>query len=535
MPHSLHNASVASAKTSITPHIALRGIGVRFGGVIALDNVDIDLRPGERHAVVGENGAGKSTLMRALFGLLTPDAGTILVDGTAQCFRSPADAIALGIGMVQQHFELIPSFTVAENILLGAERTRGFGIRDVRQGNDAISRMAAGSGLPIDPAERVGELSVAAQQRVEILKALYRNARVLILDEPTAVLAPAEARDLWASVRRLSEEGATVVFITHKLDEVMANADAVTVLRRGKRVFSVPVAETSSAALATAMVGDGVVPAPTSLTADRNEEAPETDPEKRNTNPTLSLKNITVNGLRGERAVDRVSLEIVPGEILGLAGVDGSGQMELIEAILGLRKVECGQILFDGREVTSGTIARRRAAGMGYIPDDRHYRAVSLPLSCEENAILGRQREPEFCAAGWLKASALRGFLETASAGFDIRGAGWRVPLRALSGGNQQKLVLARELSRQPRLLLAAQPTRGLDFAATAFIRQALRKERDRGTAILLQSLDLTEVLSLSDRVAVMLRGRIVAVLDRAEATEERVGALMTAAGGPGA
>ena len=508
-----------------TPTVSLRGISVVFGSLTALDGVDLDLEPGRRYAVVGENGAGKSTLMKVLFGLLAPTRGEVRLDGQAVRFASPADAIRRGIGMVQQHFELVENFTVAENITLGAEVVGRGGVLNRQAAREAVTRLADESGLSVDPDARIEELSVASQQRVEILKALYRRARVLILDEPTAVLAPAEARDLWAATARLSQGGTTVVFITHKLDEVMAHADFVTVLRRGKRVLASAVSDTTAGALATAMVGEGALPAALRPAADPllwTSGAGET---------LLQIKNVSVAGRRGETVVDGVSLDLRAGEIVSLAGVDGSGQVELIEAIMGLRPLRAGQITLAGQDISRLPVAARRAAGIGYVPEDRHHRAVVLPLSCEENIVLGRQREPVFAGAGGvLKRGFMRSFLKAEAGAFDVRGAGAGVPVRSLSGGNQQKLVMARELSRQPRVLLAAQPTRGLDFAASAFVHTALRGERNRGAAVLVQSLDLDEALALADRVAVMLRGRIVAVLDRHEATPTRVGALMTGA-----
>ncbi len=508
------------------PAVALKGISVAFGSVRALDGVDLFLSPGTRHAVVGENGAGKSTLMRVLFGLVSPDAGQIVVGDQARQFSSPRDAIGLGIGMVHQHFELVAPFTVAENVVLGAEPAQHGILLDRRTANESVARLAAESGLPIDPAARVETLSVAARQRVEILKALYRRARVLILDEPTAVLAPNEARELWAATARLSQSGTTIVFITHKLDEVMAHADEVTVLRRGRRVFSSPIRDTNAERLARAMVGSAGTEALTPVPpAEKGMRA------AAGTKPALSLRNLCVRGTQGALAVDGVSLDVCAGEIVGLAGVDGSGQVELIEAIIGLRAIEKGEISVDGRSLLSLDVAARRAAGVGYVPEDRHGRALVLPFSVEENVVLGRHRERAFCApGGWRKMGALAAFLRERADAFDVRGATPGMSARALSGGNQQKLVLARELSRAPKVLLASQPTRGLDFSASAFVHDALRRERDRGAAVLVQSLDLVEVLALSDRVAVMLRGHVVATLNRNEATEERIGALMTGA-----
>jgi simple sugar transport system ATP-binding protein len=559
------------------PPVSLHAVTVVYGDLVALDSVSFDLSPGTRHAVVGENGAGKSTLMKVLFGLQRPTSGEVRIDGQPRRFRSPADAIALGIGMVQQHFELIAPFTVAENVTLGSEPTRG-PLVDRRVAEQAVADLAAASGLPIDPRARVASLSVAAQQRVEILKALYRKSHILILDEPTAVLAPSEADDLWRAADRLAASGHTIVFVTHKLDDVIAHADHVTVLRHGRRVLSAVVPSTTAGALAEAMVGGETFspPAPSganvpldlvaasprsssnlglSTLALQDPPSPPfpAEPEKEAmAGPTrssgtlapaaeaappegaggekaaLSLLNVTVRGDRGERAVDGVTLEVRAGEIVGLAGVDGSGQQELIEAIVGLRPA-AGEIALAGRDVGNWPVAARRAAGLGVVPEDRLRRALILSFTVEENAILGEERN--FAnVGGLLRTAAIRAFFRERAAAFDVRGAEPGTLARSLSGGNQQKLVLAREIARRPGVLIAAQPTRGLDFAATAFVRNAIRAERDRGAGVLLQSLDLDEIRDLSDRVAVMFRGRIVGIVDRADATESRIGRLMTGA-----
>jgi simple sugar transport system ATP-binding protein len=510
-----------------TPEIQLSEVTVRFGAVTALESVSLALPPGTRVAVVGENGAGKSTLMRVLFGLLPPDSGQLLLNGQPTRFTSPRSAIAAGVGMVQQHFELIAPFTVTENIILGNEPHTGPKI-NVAEAHRQIEALAKESGLAIDPRARVETLSVAAQQRVEILKALYRKARVLILDEPTATLAPPEAHELWAATRRLSAQGVTVIFITHKLDEVMANADSVTVLRRGKHILSKEIRETSPAELAAAMVGIPSSPSPSSRSREEGSQSPSSQPSSQGWEEGrgggnsgggnsgggtgLTLQNLTVGRLKD------CSLTVAPGEILGIAGVDGSGQTELIEAIVGLRKPESGTI--------TGTET------VGFIPEDRHRHAVAQSLSLAENAVLGRHREAVFMkAGGWIKKSAIQEFLAERVAIFDVRGAeNPTAPMRSLSGGNQQKLVLARELSKKPKVIVASQPTRGLDFAATEFVHQRLREAADSGVAVLIQSLDLGEVLALADRVAVLLEGKLVGVLERKEATEERIGALMTGA-----
>ncbi len=500
------------------PSIQLAHITVRFGAVTALEDISLALPPGERIAVIGENGAGKSTLMRVLFGLLQPDSGELLVEGSATHFSSPRAAINAGIGMVQQHFDLIAPFTVAENIILGSEPCQGLQIH-LPEAHAQIQRLAEESGLSIDPRARVEELSVAAQQRVEILKALYRKARVLILDEPTATLAPPEARDLWAATRRLTALGVTVVFITHKLDEVMAHADSVTVLRRGKHILTAKTSETTTQELAAAMVGTHPPSPLPSMKVGGDHRG----------GAGLTLHNLTVRNDRGLLALKNLTLTVAPGEIVGVAGVDGSGQTELIEAIVGLRKPESG-IIERGSKIARGS----KEAAIGFIPEDRHRHAVAQSFSLAENIVLGRHREARFQGVGGvMKKNALREFLAERVAAFDVRGAEQpSAPMRSLSGGNQQKLVLARELSKNPKVIVASQPTRGLDFAATAFVHERLREAADSGAAVLVQSLDLGEVLALSDRVAVLLEGKLVGVVDRAEATEERIGALMTGAQG---
>jgi len=505
--------------TMKTPEVVLRGITVAFSSNIALNAVTLSFPPGSRNAVVGENGAGKSTLMRALFGLIQPDAGDVLLGGKPQRFSSPADAIASGIGMVQQHFELIPSFTVAENIVLGAEMRRGVFL-DKQGAESTVRNLAEKSGLPIDPSVRVAELSIAAQQRVEILKALYRNARILILDEPTASLAPSEASELWAATRRLSVTGTTIIFVTHKLDEVMAEADFVTVLRRGEKTFSSPVSQTTPEQIASAMVGGKTG---LNIPIDNKVITPG--------GTRLHLEKLSVTDHRGSISVVEASLTVRAGEIVGLAGVDGSGQRELIEAVAGLRRSDRGEVSLNGIDISDWSIEARRNAGIAYIPEDRHQRALVLSFSCEENMILGRQRETMFSwKSGILNKTAIQAFFADRIAAYDVRGAEIGVPVRSLSGGNQQKLVLARELSRDLSLVAVMQPTRGLDFAAAAFVHNALRRERDRGVAVLFQSLDLQEILALSDRIAVMLSGRIVAILSRQEANETLLGQLMTGA-----
>ncbi len=508
-------------RVKLTPQVRLDAISVRFDALQALSEVSLTLTPGERHAIVGENGAGKSTLMNVLFGKLAPTTGRLFLDGTEQRFASPREAMGAGIGMVHQHFDLIGPFTVWENVVLGAEPTASGGRLDRAQARAQVAALAERSQLKIDPDARVESLSVAGQQRTEILKALWRDARVLILDEPTAVLAPSEARELWATVERLSGEGRSIVFITHKLSEVMAHADRVSVLRRGQCVVAgVLTAETTPELLAQAMVA-----------ASESAPAPSAPAERNRAGMTLQLKNLRVRGTRGDEAVQGITLEVLPGEILGLAGVDGSGQTELIEAIAGLRPATGGTATLAGTDLLGLSVAQRRAMGVSLLPDDRLRLALAPAMSIAETAVLGRQREPGFSGRfGLLRFAKIQAFTTERIAAFDVRGAEPESRVGALSGGNQQKLVLARELSRQPTLLLASQPTRGLDFAATSFVHGALRAERDRGAAILLASLDLSELLELCDRIAVFLAGKIVGVVRRADATEERLGQLMTGA-----
>jgi simple sugar transport system ATP-binding protein len=505
----------------MAPQIRLEGITVRFGALTALADACLTLNPGERHAVVGENGAGKSTLMKVLFGLVQPDEGKVLVEGRPVRFTSPRGAIAAGIGMVHQHFDLIGAFTVWENVVLGAEPRSSLGGLDRGGARERVAALAERSGLALDVDARVAGLSVAAQQRTEILKALWRNARVLILDEPTAVLSPPEARELFAIVERLAGEGRSIAFITHKLGEVMAHADRVSVLRRGESVLSgVPTVETDPEALAAAMVGETSAP----VTAPPRSIAPFP--------LTVSVRGLTVLGARGEERVKGVSLELRGGEILGLAGIDGSGQLELLEALVGLRAA-MGTATMAGQNLLGLSIAQRRAMGVAYLPDDRLRLALAPGATISETAVLGRHRERAFAGKlGWVRRRARDAFAAERIAAFDVRGTEPNLAVGALSGGNQQKLVLARELSRQPTLLLAAQPTRGLDFAATAFVHDALRAERDRGAAVVIASLDLFEMLALSERIAVFFAGKLVGVVPASEASEEVLGRMMTGASG---
>ncbi len=494
----------------MTTAVELRGVVVRYGAVTAVRGVSLAVERGAIHAVVGENGAGKSTLMRALYGLVPLAAGEVRVKGEPMARPSPEAAIARGVGMVHQHFLLAEALTVAENVVLGREPRRR-GLLDVAGAEAEVGALAEEHGLAVDPAAPVGALSVGERQRVEILKALYRGADVLILDEPTAVLSPPEVDDLFAMLRAHRDRGGTVILVTHKLDEVMAISERVTVLRRGEVVGDLPTRDATPEAIVRLMVGRDLA-----------------GPPERGAGPMGDVR-LSVEGLTVRGSLDRVSLEVRGGEILGVAGVEGNGQTELCEAITGLRRADAGIVRLDGADVTRASPARRRALGLGHVPEDRHRRGLLLDLSLAENLLLGRLDEYTRFASildrRRLAADAAR-LLER----FDVRPADPAAPARSLSGGNQQKVVLARELSLRPRVLLAAQPTRGVDVGAIERIHAELDGVRRRGAGVLLISAELDELLALADRVAVLYRGRIVATLPRAEADRERLGGLMTGA-----
>jgi general nucleoside transport system ATP-binding protein len=501
------------------PAIRLSDIHKSFGAVQANRGAGLEVARGEIHALVGENGAGKSTLMRILCGMYAPDRGSIMVAGRDVTGWRTADAIAAGVGMVHQHFMLVPTLTVAENIVLGREITNG-GQLDRAAAERAVSELCTATGLMVAPECRVSELSVGGAQRVEILKSLYRGARILILDEPTAVLSPPEVDELWRVLRRLRTAGDTIVLITHKLDEVMEISDTVTVMRQGQTVGRMPTRDTTPAGIARLMVGRDV-----SLATDA---APGEHVPTAGARAALEVHELTVGDGRGPRAVDRVSFAIAPGEILGIAGVEGNGQTELVEVIAGLRRASLGAILLDGRDVRHDTVRARGDMGLSHIPEDRHERGLVLDYSIADNLILGQQHR--FARRGVLDREAIAENAARQIATFDIRPADASLPVRALSGGNQQKVVIARELGRRFSVLLAAQPTRGVDVGAIEFIHAQLRAARADGKAILLVSADLAEVLALSDRVAVMYGGRIAVVLPRERASRDVLGAWMTGA-----
>src|ERR671930_615171 len=496
------------------PALELRGITKRFPGVLANDHVDFDLRRREVHALLGENGAGKSTLMNILYGLYHPDEGEILIRGKRVALSSPKDAIAQGIGMVHQHFMLIPVMTVAENIVLASEPTQAGVLLDYSAARNRVRHLSQTFNFAIDPDARVDRITVGQQQRVEILKALYRGAEILILDEPTAVLTPQEARELFGIIRSLTEQGKSIIFISHKLNEVLEIADRITVLRQGKRVDTVPREGATPEGLARLMVGREVV-----LRVEKKPAQPG--------DPLLVIEDLIVFDDRGLPCVRGLSFEIRAGEIVGLAGVDGNGQTELIEVLTGLRRAEGGRVLVAGHDVTSADARECLDLGVGHIPEDRQVRGLVLDFTLAENLALHDFREEPDSRWGWLYPKRLVARASRLLKEFDVRGGGPQTPAASLSGGNQQKVVVAREVSRNPKVLVAAQPTRGLDVGAIEFVHRRLVEERDEGRAILLVSFELDEILSLSDRILVIYEGAIVAELPT-ESSEEEIGIAMT-------
>jgi len=488
----------------------MRGITKRFPGIVANDHVDFDLRAGEVHALLGENGAGKSTLMNVLYGLYKADEGEIFVKGQKATFHSAKDAIDKGIGMVHQHFMLIPVMTVAENIVLANEPRKDLVLLDYDAAVERVRDISTRFGLAVDPDARIQNISVGQQQRVEILKALYRGAEILILDEPTAVLTPQEAGELFGIVRSLQSDGTSIIFISHKLNEVLEIADRITVLRRGKKIDTVPHEGATEEGLARMMVGREVL-----LRVDKKPAQPgET---------LLEVEGLNVLDERGLPAVKDVSLTVHAGEIVGLAGVEGNGQSELVEAITGLRRVESGTVKVAGEAVSHASARKMLDVGVGHIPEDRQRRGLVLEFTIAENIALHDYCYPPDSRWGWLYPSRLieraRGLIRE----FDVRGGGPNSRAGTLSGGNQQKVVAAREVARDPKVLVAAQPTRGLDVGAIEFLHRRLVEERDEGRAILLISLELEEVLSLADRILVMYEGEIVGE-HTGETTEEQIG-----------
>jgi ABC-type uncharacterized transport system ATPase subunit len=496
------------------PVLELRGITKRFPGVLANDHVDFDLQRGEVHALLGENGAGKSTLMNVLYGLYHPDEGEIAINGKPVKMSSPREAIDHGIGMVHQHFMLIPVMTVAENVVLASEPRKAGVFLDYDAAIRRVRDLAGSFNFAIQPDARVENITVGQQQRVEILKALYRGADILILDEPTAVLTPQEADELFGILKTLQREGMSIIFISHKLREVLEIADRVTVLRRGKKIETVSSEGATREGLARLMVGREVL-----LRVQKTAAEPE--------QPLLVVEDLTVVDERGLPAVRDLSLSVRSGEIVGIAGVDGNGQSELIDALTGLRRVTSGKVVVGDRDVTMRSAHDHYDAGLGHIPEDRHLRGLVLDFTLAENLALHDFEKQPFARLGWLRPGRMIAWARRLLQEFDVRGGGPRTRAAALSGGNQQKVVVAREVARDPRALIAAQPTRGLDVGAIEFVHRRLVEERDDGRAVLLISLELDEILSLSDRIFVIYEGQIVAEYGP-DVTEEELGIAMT-------
>ena len=497
--------------------LEMRRITKRFPGIVANDDVTFDLVEGEVHALLGENGAGKSTLMNILNGLYHADEGEILIKGKPVRLGSPSASIAAGVGMVHQHFMLIPVMTVAENIVLAEEPTRNGIVFDVQEAERRVQEISDRYGLAVDPAAKIEDITVGQQQRVEILKALYRDADILVLDEPTAVLTPQEAQELFEVIRSLTARGKSVIFITHKLDEVLDIADRITVLRRGKLIETLPAGGATEASLARLMVGREVL-----LRVEKTSSNPGTS--------LLQVEGLRVHDDRGIEKVRGISFEVRAGEIVGMAGIDGNGQTELIDALTGLRSADDGTVRVDGEDVTHDSVHGHLEGGLGHIPEDRQRRGLVLEYSIAENIALHDYRSQPASRFGWLFPRRLieraRGLIKA----FDVRGGGPTTRAGGLSGGNQQKVVLAREIERDPKVLIAAQPTRGLDVGAIEFVHRRLIEERDEGRAILLVSLELEEVVSLSDRILVIYEGEIAGEFPPT-ASEEELGIAMTGAG----
>ena len=504
--------------------LELRNITKRFGAVLANDNLHITIPSGTIHAIVGENGAGKSTAMRIAYGFYTADSGDIVVDDQVRSIRSPHDAIAVGIGMVHQHFMLVPPMTVTENIVLGAEPGSALSL-DLREAAATIRALSEEFKLAVDPNAAVEDLSVGQQQRVELLKALYRRAALLILDEPTAVLTPQEVEEFFGILRRMRAQGKTVIIITHKLSEVLAISDHVTVMRDGRVVGNLTTRETNAAELARLMVGREVL-----LRVDK--------PPARPGETVLSVRDLSIMARDGSRRLQQVSFDVRAGEIVGVAGVEGNGQTELIEALAGLLAASqvSGSILFGGRDIRQHDARRRRDAGIAHVPEDRHRRGLLLEFSLSENVILGvHHRAPAVTGVGavLLDQSAIQRRADLVIREFDVRPPDASLPARALSGGNQQKLIIGREFELPPVLLLISQPTRGVDIGAIEFIHRKIVALRDSGCAVLLVSAELEEVTALSDRLLVLHNGRIAGEVDPAHTTHEQIGLLMTGGVGP--
>ena len=493
--------------------IEMREITKIFGEFVANDKINLELRKGEIHALLGENGAGKSTLMNMLAGLLEPTSGEIVVNGKSEKLDSPSKAASLGIGMVHQHFMLVEAFTVAENIILGSEVTNK-GILDLKKANADILELSECYGLAVDPTAKVEDISVGAQQRVEILKTLYRGADILIFDEPTAVLTPAEILELMDIMKTLVKEGKSIILITHKLDEIRAVADRVTVIRRGKSIQTVSIEGATNKDLAEMMVGRSV-----SFVTEKEEAQPK--------EVVLQISDLVVNENRGVPAVKELSLDVRAGEIVGIAGIDGNGQSELIQAITGLRKVKSGSIKIKGQEVVGLSPRKITEMNVSHVPEDRHRDGLVLEMMLSENIALQTYYKEPLSKNGALNYNQINSYARKLMEEFDVRAANEIVPASALSGGNQQKAIIAREVDRNPDLLIVSQPTRGLDVGAIEYIHKRLIGERDKGKAILVVSFELDEILNLSDRIAVIHDGKIQGIVKPSETNKQELGILM--------
>lgn len=496
--------------------IEMLGITKQFPGVLANDNVSLQVKQNEVHALLGENGAGKSTLMSILFGSYDADSGDIFIRSKAVKIKNPNDATALGIGMVHQHFKLVTNYTVTENIILGIESKTKLGLLDLKKAEKRVQELSDQYGLRVNPKDKIEDISVGMQQRVEILKMLYRNADILILDEPSAVLTPQEIDDLMGIIRRLKDEGKTIILITHKLKEIKAVADRCTVLRRGKHIDTVEVKDVSEEKMAEMMVGRPV--------------RFDIDKKPLKTGKTiLSVKDLKVKDYRGHFAIQDLSFAVKEGEIFGIAGVDGNGQTELIYALTGLSAIESGNIYLNEKNITKQTIKERIQSGVGHIPEDRHKHGLVLDFSLGENAILKNYNTDQFSnKIGVLQNSLISDYTNSLIKEYDIRvGEGVIQKAKNLSGGNQQKLIIAREVALSPDLLIVAQPTRGLDVGAIEYIRKRLVEERDKGRAILLISFELEEIMSLCDRIAIISKGEFAGIFNEGELTESEIGFMM--------
>jgi ABC-type uncharacterized transport system ATPase subunit len=493
--------------------IEMNNITKIFPGIVANDNITLQVKKGEIHALLGENGAGKSTLMNVLFGLYQPEEGEIRIKGKPVRITSPNVANDLGIGMVHQHFMLVHNFTVTENIILGNEPKKG-GKINIEDAAKEIKKLSEQYGLAVDPYAKIEDISVGMQQRVEILKTLYRGAEILIFDEPTAVLTPQEIQELIGIMKRLVQEGKSIVLITHKLKEIMEVCDRCTIIRKGKGIGTVDIAATNEQQLAELMVGREV-----NFKTEKSDAQPRQD--------VLQISNLVVNDSRNLPAVKGLDLTVRAGEIVGIAGVDGNGQSELIEAITGLRKVESGSITLNKKNITNWPARRITEEGVGHIPEDRHKHGLVLDFSIGDNMVLQTYYKQPFSKKGILNFGKVYEKARSLIQQFDVRTPSEHTPARALSGGNQQKAIIAREVDRDPDLLIAAQPTRGLDVGAIEFIHKKLVEQRDKGKAVLLISLELDEILNVSDRIAVIYEGQIVGVVNAKETNEQELGLLM--------